>query len=103
MNYDRQILFEKIRKKNAFWSFRDDNEIDDDLLVEKVMLLLDVDEINLLFKIFDKEFIRKIWEEKILRQEPYYHGLNRFFAWFYFGIENPDEYIKNRRLDLSSL
>ncbi len=103
MNYDRQILFEKIRKKNAFWSFRDVNEIDDDLLVEKVMLLLDVDEINLLFKIFDKEFIRKIWEEKILRQEPYYHGLNRFFAWFYFGIENPDEYIKNRRLDLSSL
>lgn len=100
MDKDRQILFEKLKKKNTFWSSRDVNEINDDLLIEKVMLMLDLDEINILFKMYDKEFIRKVWEDNILRQEPYYHGLNRFFAWFYFGIGNPDEYIKNRKIYL---
>lgn len=57
--------------------------------------MLDIDVINLLFKIYDKVFLKKVWEERILRQEPYYHGLNRFFAWFYFGIKDPDEYKKN--------
>jgi len=97
MNSDRQILFEKLRERQAFWSYRDVRDINDDLLIEKVMLLLDIEDINSLFKLFDKTLIRKVWEDKILRQEPYYHGLNRFFAWFYFSIENPDEYIENRK------
>ena len=102
MDSSRQILFEKLRKKSAFWSYRNVNEISDDLLIEKVMLMLDIDDINILLKIYNSGFVRKVWEERILRQEPYYHGLNRFFAWFYFGIENPDEYIKNRRIYLHS-
>ena len=97
MNSDRQILFEKLRVRLAFWSYRDVRDINDDLLIEKVMLLLDIEDINSLFKLFDKTLIKKVWEDKILRQEPYYHGLNRFFAWFYFSIENPDEYIENRK------
>ena len=101
MNKSRQILFEKLSKKNAFWSYMDVKEIKDDLIIEKVMLMLDIDDINFLFKIYDKGFVRKVWEERILRQEPYYHGLNRFFAWFYFGIENPDEYINNRKSNLN--
>lgn len=102
MDNNRQILLGKLRKKNAFWSYNDIRDVNDDLLIEKVMLMLDIDDIYRLFKIFDKGTIRKVWEDKILRQEPYYHGLNRFFAWFYFGIENPDEYINNRKFNLHS-
>jgi hypothetical protein len=100
MEKSRQILFEKLREKNAFWSYNNVNDIDDDLLIEKVLLILDIDYINKLFRLYDKGFIRRVWEDKILRQEPYYHGLNRFFAWFYFGIKDPDEYIKNRKVYL---
>ena len=100
MEKSRQILFQKLRKKNAFWSYKNVNEINDDLFIEKVLLMLDIDDINLLFKIYDKEFLKKVWEKRILRQEPYFHGLNRFFAWFYFGINDPDEYIKNRKIYL---
>jgi hypothetical protein len=96
----RQILFEKLKKKNAFWSFCNVNDINDDLLIEKVMLMLDIDDINYLFKIYDKGLIKQVWEDRILRQEPFYHGLNRFFAWFYFGIENPDEYLNKRKIYL---
>ncbi len=95
MNIDRQILLEKLKQKNAFWSYKEPDRINDELLIEQVLLLLDLDEINILFRLFKKDFIKRVWEENILKQEPYYHGLNRFFAWFYFSIENPDEYIKS--------
>lgn len=98
MKGNRDILIEKLEKKNAFWSYGDIRDVDDDVLIEKVMLLLDIDEINILFKIFDRNFIRKVWEERVLSQEPMYHGLNRFYAWFYFGIEDPDEFLKNRKM-----
>jgi len=100
MDVNRQILFEKLRKKNAFWSYKNVKEIEDDLLIEKVLLMLDIDDINLLFQIYNKGFLKKVWEERILRQEPCYHGLNRFFAWFYFGIKDPDKYIKKRKIYL---
>jgi hypothetical protein len=101
MENEKQILLDNLIKRNAFWSYRDVKEIRDDLLIENVMLMLDIDDINSLFKIYDKGFIKKVWKDKILRQEPYYHGLNRFFAWFYFGIKDPDRYIKNRKIYLT--
>jgi len=94
----RQILLEKLRGKNALWSFENPAEIDDDMLIEKVFLMLDIDDINILFQIFDKELLRKVWEKRILSQEPYYHGLNRLFAWFYFDINNPDDFISKRKI-----
>jgi hypothetical protein len=101
MKGNRDILIEKLEKKNAFWSYGNIRDADDDVLIEKVMLLLDIDEIDILFKIFDRNFIRKVWEERVLNQEPMYHGLNRFYAWFYFGIEDPDEFLKNRKMYLA--
>ncbi len=101
MEKSRQILIKKLREKNAFWSYENVKEIDDDLFVEKVLLLLDIEDINLLFKIYEKEVLKKVWEERILRQEPYFHGLNRFFAWYYFGIKDPDKYINNRKIYLN--
>ena len=98
MEEARQILLEKLRGKNAFWSYEKSEGIDDDLLIEKVFLMLDIDDINILFQMFDKEFLRKVWENRILSQEPYYHGLNRLYAWFYFGISNPDDYISKRKI-----
>lgn len=58
----------------------------------------DINDINLLFKIYDKVFLKKVWEERILRQESYYPGVNRFFAWFYFAIKDPDKHIKSRKM-----
>jgi hypothetical protein len=98
MNRDKDILLEKLRKKNAFWSYDNVKAPDDASLVEHVLLSLDISEIDQLFRIYEKEFIRSIWEERLLAQEPYYHGLNRFYAWFYFGIDDPDDFFRKRKL-----
>jgi hypothetical protein len=61
------------------------DDIPDETLIEKTLIYLDLEEIDILFKIFPDERIRMVWKERILRQEPLYHNLNKFIAWFYFN------------------
>jgi len=76
--------------------------IPDNILIEKVLLYLDIEEIKSLYFIFSKNEIRKVWKEQVLSQEPMYHGLNRLLAFLFFDIKDPDKYIsdyvKNKKL-----
>lgn len=102
MGNDRHMLVQKLKKENAFWSY-DNAAIDlisDDELIEKVLIHLDIEEIFALFRMFPKRKIQKVWQERMLSQEPMFHGLNRLYAFLLFDIKNPDRYIrdfKNRR------
>lgn len=99
----RQNLEKKLRKLNVFWSFNVPPNLDipDEVLIEKVLLHLDMDEIRILFSLFEKKKIKKVWIERILCQEPMYHAQNRLYAFLLFGISDPDRYIRdqvNKRL-----
>ena len=99
----RQNLEKKLRKLNVFWSFNVPPNLDipDEVLIEKVLLHLDMDEIRILISLFEKKKIKKVWIERILCQEPMYHAQNRLYAFLLFGISDPDRYIRdqvNKRL-----
>ncbi|MFW6222045.1 MAG: hypothetical protein ACOC3T_00385 [Bacteroidota bacterium] len=91
-------LFKKLVNEQAFWSYQKPSfdQLTDEVLIELVIIHLDSDEIADLFQIYNSDYIKKIWEQKVLTQEPYYHSLNRLMAYKYFGINNPDEYIKQK-------
>jgi len=90
-------LIAKLNKENAFWSYDkiDIDQISDDVLIAKVLLHLDIDEILCLFKLYPKKKIQKVWKDEMLSQEPMYHGLNRLYAFMFFDIKNPDRYIRD--------
>jgi hypothetical protein len=90
-------LIDKLRKENVFWSFDQSSlsEISDDVLIEKVLLYLDIDDIKLLFRLFPVKKIQPVWKDSMLSQEPMYHQLNRLYAFLFFGIQNPDKYIRD--------
>jgi hypothetical protein len=95
-------LIKKLQQENAFWSYDKSGikQISDDVLIEKVLLYLDIDEIKILFKLYPKTKIQRVWKDKILAQEPLYHGLNRLYSFLLFNIKHPDRYIrdyKNKR------
>ncbi len=101
MEYREKIkkdLFDKLVNDNALWSYHKPNfkQITDEVLIELIILHLDSEEIDLLFRIYDADYLKKVWEERVLLQEPYYHSLNRLMAYKYFGIDNPDEYIEEK-------
>jgi hypothetical protein len=95
-------LLEKLHKEHAFWSYDNPESasISDEMLIASVLLHLDIDDVLRLFKLFPRRKIQKVWKEKMLAQEPMYHGLNRLYSFLLFNIKHPDKYIrdfKNRR------
>ena len=103
---DSNLLRKKLQKKlieeNAFWSY-DKSSIEiipDNEFIEKVILHLDIEDVQSLFSLFPKKKIQKVWKEAVLPREPLYHNLNRLYAFLLFDIKHPDKYIryhKNKR------
>jgi hypothetical protein len=97
-----KALIKKLHKEHVFWPYDKSliSQISDDALIEKVLLHLDIDDIKTLFRLFPKTKIQRVWKEKMLAQEPLYHGLNRLYSFLLFNIKHPDKYIhdyKNKR------
>ena len=95
---NKALLFRRLQKENAFWSYDPASvslkTMNDDMLIEKVMLHLDINDINRLFVIYPKAKIKRVWSACLCPLEPYYNSMNRLFAYMYFNVRNPDRYIK---------
>ena len=100
----RPYLVEKLKQEHCLWSYDSDSiqDIPDDVLVELVMLYLDIDDIDLLFRLFDYKTVKRAWIDNVVAQGERYYNLNYFFAWYYFHAKQPRRYVKTmatRRLN----
>jgi len=94
----RHFLIEKLKEENRFWSYAPgfaDSDVPDEIIIEKTLVYLDLDEIKVLFELYGKQKVKRVWLERLVPQGEYLHALNRFFAWFYFRVKKPDMYIKS--------
>lgn len=93
----KQELLEKLKQEHCFWSYNENSikDISDDMLIEKTLLHLDLEEINQLFLIYPFKKIKQVWLDYLVPQREYLYTLNRFFAWYYFKAKKPDTYIKS--------
>lgn len=93
----KQELLAKLKQEHCFWSYNAGSiqDIPDDILIEKTLLHLDLEDINLLFQIYPFKKIKQVWLDYLIPQEEYLYTLNRFFAWYYFKMKKPDVYIKS--------
>lgn len=92
---NKKELFEKLKKKNIFWSFNSTSSINNNILIEYTLLYGDVSEIIILFKIFEKEKIKKVWINKIIPDKRF-EGLNYYLGKIFFQIKNIDKFIEER-------
>lgn len=92
----RPHLVDKLKQEHCLWSYDNDSiqDIPDDVLVELVMLYLDIDDIDLLFRLFDYKTVKRAWKENVVAQGERYYNLNCFFAWYYFHAKQPRRYVK---------
>lgn len=93
----RKQLNQELVIKRAFWSYRipDLGFIPDEILIEKTLINLDIEDINKLFLIFPKRKIRKIWNEKVVINDVQFHSMNLLLALLYFKIKNPESYLES--------
>ena len=92
----RNLLKQELIKQWTFWSYKNPEPdlIMDDILIEKTLIHLDIEDINKLFLIISKGEIRKIWNEKVVINDAQFHSMNLLFALLYFKIKNPEGYLK---------
>ena len=93
----RPYLIQKLKDEHRFWSCETDSicDVPDDILIEKVLIYLDLDDINKLFHILPYEQIRKSWRDDLIPLGERYYSLNRFLALYYFNVKRPGAYVKS--------
>ena len=89
-------LLKRLQKEHAFWSYDKSScqEISDCNLIKHVLIRLDLQDINLLFDIFPKRKIKRIWLDELVPQGDYLRNMNLCFATLYFDIKKPVQYLK---------
>lgn len=93
----REQIADKLIAAGGFWSYDGKSvreNLSDEQLIEGVLSKLDLDDIDLLFELFSEKKIKDVWRRTMVVQGDFYYSLNRFYAWYYFGIRYPDRYLK---------
>ncbi len=98
-NYKRGLkneLVERLLEVYAFWSYKDVHaeNISDEYLIEKTFIHLDLRDIALLFELYPREYIRRVWMERMAIQGDYLFNLNVMIALYYFDIRQPEKYLR---------
>ena len=91
----RNRLCEELIAKNAFWSHdvKSFDTIPDEEFIEKCFIVLDICDIDLMFELFPRKYIRQVWRERMAIQGEYMQMLNVMIAMYYFGIKEPEKYL----------
>ena len=89
---------------NHLWSYdaRQVENLPDSVLIEHALLYSDVEGLLLLFKSFDKDDIRRVWEQKIVPHRRY-HKLNFYLGLFFFRIPNIRTFLEQRIVEYPTL
>ena len=89
-------LVRQLLEINAFWSYTNISaeNISEEELIEKTFIYLDLKDINRLFELYSREYIRKVWRDKMAVQGDYLFDLNVMIALYYFDIKQPEKYLK---------
>ncbi|MDR0907695.1 MAG: hypothetical protein LBM63_03710 [Rikenellaceae bacterium] len=92
----RVELLSKLLKANAFWSYADilQTDIPDEELIEKTFIYLDLGDIAKLFELYPREYLHRVWRERMVVRGDYLFNLNVMIALYYFDIRNPERYLK---------
>ena len=95
MNEKRYIILEKVKANGGFWSYQGITEsLDDDAVIEAALVHLDLEDLPLLFGIWSKSHIKRVWKERLVSQGKRMNVLNYILAVKLFEIRNPEEYLK---------
>ena len=87
-------IMKKIKDNGGFWSYSGIPEhLDDDSVIEASLIHLDLEDIPMLYGIWSKAHIRKVWKERLVSQGNRMNILNYILAVKLFAINNPDKYI----------
>jgi len=90
----KRLIKDKIKANGGFWSYQGIPEhLDDDAIIEAALVHLDLEDLPLLYSIWSKAHVKRIWKERLVNQGKRMDILNYILAVKFFAIQHPDKYI----------
>lgn len=87
-------ILEKVKAAGGLWSYQGVPEhLDDDSIIEAALVHLDLEEMPMLFQIWSKAHIKRVWKERLVSQGRRMNILNYILAVKIFNVNHPDNYI----------
>ena len=94
MEKRKVAILEKIKSAGGLWSYQGIPEhLDDDSIIEAALVHLDLEDIPMLFNIWSRAHIKRVWKERLVSQGKRMNILNYILAVKVFNINHPDNYI----------
>ena len=100
----KQKITAYLIQHNHLWSYDAGQvkNLPDSILIEHALLYCDVEGLLLLFESFDKDDIRRVWEQKIVPHRRY-HKLNFYLGLFFFRVKNIRHFLEQRIVEYPRL
>ena len=90
------LSLKRSRLKAVFWSYCGFivTSLDDDSVIEAALVHLNIEDFPLLLEIWDIVHIKRVWKDRLVSQGKRMNIRNYSLAERFFGIQNPEEYLK---------
>ena len=95
----KRLLFDKLKKKGIFWSYAKDitlEQVGDKIFLEYLLKYGDFDDLISAFKLYDKDYIKRVCEEK-LKSDERFIKLNLMLARLFFDMDVESDYFKEAK------
>lgn len=90
----RQEIIAKAKEGGAFWSYDSLPEnLDDDTVIEEGLRHLEFEDMHLLFQLWDKRHIKRVWKKRLVSEGPRMDILNTLLGILFFDIYDINRYL----------
>lgn len=88
------VILRKIKANGGLWSYDGiPKKLDEDSIIEEALLHLDLEDMPLIFQLWSRAHIKRIWKEKLVSQGSRLNILNFILAVKVFAVNDPDKYL----------
>ena len=95
----KQHIIKLIKEGGGFWSYQGVPEkLPDDDIIEGALVHLELEDLPLLFNIWNRARIKRVWKERLVSQGKRMNILNYILAVKFFGVHHPDQYLSRHAL-----
>lgn len=85
----------KVKDNGGLWSYREIPNLSDDDIIEEALLHLDFEDMPMIFGIWNKAHIKRIWKQRLISQGKRLDILNTLLGIIFFQIHDIEKYLYN--------
>ena len=90
----KHSILEKIKSNGGLWSYDGvPDNLDEDAIIEAALMHLDLEDMSLVFQIWSRSHVKRVWKERMVSQGGRLGILNYILAVKVFAVNNPEKYL----------